>query len=388
MNAAAGELQRIARDAKARVRLAELVGRRVDLKRKGGEHLGLCPFHAEKTPSFTVVERKGFYHCFGCGAHGDAIGWLMAIDGLGFADAVAVLAAEAGIEVPATSLPARARLPGPAGGAGAGKTPRLVPRETEAEAAADRDRKIRRARELWAGCVPAAGTPAESYLRARGIDVARLGGMPPTIRFHAALHHRETGRVLPAMVAAIQAPDGTVCGVHRTYLSADGTGKADVPSAKMMFGIAWQGATRLAAAGPVLGVAEGIETGLSVMLASLGGGGAGGAGSGQKALPVWAALSLGNMAGSGDASQRGHRHPERDGVRLPARAPDMDRPGIVLPSHVEELVLIADGDSGDPLSADCLLTRAAVRARREGRRVRILRPPAGTDFNDVLRGAA
>ena len=62
-------------ELRLRVSLADLVGKRVRLIRKGREYGGLCPFHNEKTPSFYVVEDKGFFHCFGCGAHGDAIGF-------------------------------------------------------------------------------------------------------------------------------------------------------------------------------------------------------------------------------------------------------------------------------------------------------------------------
>src|SRR5438105_14197098 len=83
-----------------RIPLADLVGRRVRLTRRGREQGGLCPFHNEKTPSFYVVEDKGFFHCFGCGAHGDAIGFLMRADNLDFIEAVERLAAEAGIAVP------------------------------------------------------------------------------------------------------------------------------------------------------------------------------------------------------------------------------------------------------------------------------------------------
>lgn len=87
-------------DLRARVGLASVVGRRVKLTRAGRELKGCCPFHNEKTPSFYVNEDKGFYHCFGCGAHGDAIGFVMAQDGLTFMDAVKSLAAEAGLTVP------------------------------------------------------------------------------------------------------------------------------------------------------------------------------------------------------------------------------------------------------------------------------------------------
>ena len=87
-------------ELRGRVSLAELVGRRVRLVRRGREHSGLCPFHNEKTPSFYVVEDKGFFHCFGCGAHGDAIGFVMRADNLDFIEAVERLAGEAGIAVP------------------------------------------------------------------------------------------------------------------------------------------------------------------------------------------------------------------------------------------------------------------------------------------------
>ncbi len=83
-----------------RVALADLISRRVKLKKRGREHEGLCPFHNEKTPSFTVSEAKGFFHCFGCGAHGDAIGWVMKVEGLSFPEAVEKLAAETGLAMP------------------------------------------------------------------------------------------------------------------------------------------------------------------------------------------------------------------------------------------------------------------------------------------------
>ncbi len=84
-----------------RVDIVDVVGSRVALKNAGrGEHKGLCPFHDEKTPSFTVSSAKQFYHCFGCGAHGTAIGFLMAHDGLEFPGAVEELAHIAGLEVP------------------------------------------------------------------------------------------------------------------------------------------------------------------------------------------------------------------------------------------------------------------------------------------------
>jgi DNA primase len=87
-------------DFKARLPLVEIVARRVRLTRRGHEHVGLCPFHREKTPSFTVSEAKGFYHCFGCGQHGNAIDFVMATEGLEFGEAVARLAEQTGLALP------------------------------------------------------------------------------------------------------------------------------------------------------------------------------------------------------------------------------------------------------------------------------------------------
>ncbi len=136
-------------ELRARVSLAEIVGRRVTLQKRGREYTGLCPFHKEKTPSFHVVEEKGFYHCFGCGAHGDVIGFSMQTQNLGFREAVEELARVAGLE---------------------------VPRETPQE----REREQRRA--TLAGAMAAAaqffqaqlaapgGAAARAYLEGRGLD--------------------------------------------------------------------------------------------------------------------------------------------------------------------------------------------------------------------------
>ena len=87
----------------SRVDLIEIVNARVPLRRTGREFMACCPFHAEKTPSFTVSPRKQFYHCFGCGAHGTAIGFLMAYERLEFPEAVEDLARLVGLEVPRTA---------------------------------------------------------------------------------------------------------------------------------------------------------------------------------------------------------------------------------------------------------------------------------------------
>lgn len=96
-------------EIRARVPLAEVIGRRTRLIRRGREHVALCPFHNEKTPSFTVSEEKGFFHCFGCGAHGDVIGFVMRDEGLNFPEAVEKLAGHAGLAMPKETPQARER---------------------------------------------------------------------------------------------------------------------------------------------------------------------------------------------------------------------------------------------------------------------------------------
>jgi DNA primase len=84
----------------ARSDIVEIIGARVPLKKSGREFKACCPFHSEKSPSFWVSPAKQFYHCFGCGAHGTVIGFLMQYEKMEFLDAVADLAQRAGLEVP------------------------------------------------------------------------------------------------------------------------------------------------------------------------------------------------------------------------------------------------------------------------------------------------
>src|SRR3982751_7113344 len=84
----------------ARADVVDIVGRHVQLKKGGANFMGLCPFHGEKTPSFTVSPSKQFYHCFGCGVHGNAIGFLMAYAGMGYVAAIKDLASSVGMQVP------------------------------------------------------------------------------------------------------------------------------------------------------------------------------------------------------------------------------------------------------------------------------------------------
>ncbi len=137
-----------------RISLSGLIGRRVKLVRRGREFAGLCPFHHEKTPSFYVVEDKSFFHCFGCGVHGDLIGFAMRSENLDFIEAVEKLAGEAGLAVPQATPQERERA----------QRQKTLLEATEAAAAFYEDR-------LWAP----AGARAREYLQGRGLD-------PETIR--------------------------------------------------------------------------------------------------------------------------------------------------------------------------------------------------------------
>ena len=93
-----------------RVRIADVIGPHVQLKKAGGRFYGLCPFHDEKTASFMVHSERQFFYCFGCGANGDAIGFLIEYHGLKFAEAVKQLAASVGMSVPKERTPTPRRV--------------------------------------------------------------------------------------------------------------------------------------------------------------------------------------------------------------------------------------------------------------------------------------
>ena len=101
-------------DLLARIDIVDVIDSRVPLKKSGANYKACCPFHSEQTPSFTVSQSKQFYHCFGCGAHGTAISFLMEYERLSFPDAVEELAHSQGIEIPReeTQQAARQRHPG------------------------------------------------------------------------------------------------------------------------------------------------------------------------------------------------------------------------------------------------------------------------------------
>lgn len=149
-------------EIRARVPLAEVVGKRVQLRKRGANHTGLCPFHREKTPSFTVHDDKGFYHCFGCQAHGDVIDFIMKTENLTFPETVERLAGLAGMRLPASD-------------------PRDAERQREYK---DINQALEAAAQWFADQLKGpAGAEARKYLRERGLTDAaiarfRLGFAP------------------------------------------------------------------------------------------------------------------------------------------------------------------------------------------------------------------
>lgn len=152
-------------ELRSRITLSSVISRTTRLQKAGREFKACCPFHNEKTPSFTVNDEKGFYHCFGCGAHGDAIRWLTDQRGLSFMDAVKELAAEAGMDVPAPD-----------------------PRAAERAEKRDSLHDVMQAAQDWFvdNLRGADGVQAREYLKSRGFDahtVERFGfGLAPDDR--------------------------------------------------------------------------------------------------------------------------------------------------------------------------------------------------------------
>ena len=231
--------RRSPRRAQERVRLSEHVGRRVKLTKRGPDWWGLCVFHNEKTSSFSVNDAKGFYHCFGCGAHGDVLDWWRLVEGLTFDEALERLRREAG-EPSTNSLGDRQRRDG------------------------DVERKQADARAIWRATLPIVGTIAETYLRhARCVGLT----LPDCLRFHPALAigPRELGEA-PALVAAVTTWAALSLQFRRNVscrkLNLRGRRQS---MAERALGPVGQGAVCLAPAGIVTGLAKGIETGLSAM---------------------------------------------------------------------------------------------------------------------------
>jgi len=297
-----------------------LVERDLPLKRSGRLLTACCPFHNECTPSFFVY--PDHYHCFACGAHGGTIDYLRLTRRIGFVEAVRELCGRSGGYSPQRS---------------AGVAAPILPATV-----APRSPYVA---ELWAG----ADRPrlAELYLWSRGIRV-RPKPLPDAIRGHGRVWCAETRQFRPAVLAALQDETGTVRALQRIWCEASiecgdampekGTRSTDLAAGKKTVGVMGQAAVRLSAPGPVLGLAEGIESALSAAQLF--------------SLPVWAACG---------ASRLGSVH---------------------VPDVVREIIIFGDDGAAGHDAA-----MKAVRAyRTQGMRASAEFPPPGArDWNDFLR---
>lgn len=302
----AGDLDHL----KSRIRLSEFVGRTVKLAPGKNDRFGCCPFHDEKTASFSVNDGKGFYHCFGCGAHGDILDWWQKIEGMSFPDAAERLRREAG------ARPMR--------------EPDFTPQGDDRHG----EKRELHARSIWNATKPIGGTVAEAYLR----QVRKIGCvLPECLRFHPGLRFNPgNSDELPAMVAAVTNLPGVIVAIQRTFLERDGSGKAAIENPKRSLGSIARGAVCLAPAGSVVGLAEGVETGLSAMELFR--------------VPVWCALGS-NLA------------------------------GVKLPRGVRHVAIFADRGAAGEAAAE----KAREAMRLQGRKVTVRFPTIGKDFNDELK---
>lgn len=224
--------------------LPDVAGKIIALRPAGKEWVACCPFHSDRSPSFTIFEGGKRFHCFGCGASGDVLDFVQRAYGASLPEAARMLGAD---EVPRVALP-----PNP-------------PADRQAKANEER------ALWIWEHAAPAAGSLAEAYLGFRGIAPP----FPPDIRF-ARLPCGSRGE-MPCLIAAVRDVAGKVAGIQRIFLAPDGLGKANIGKPKLSLGSVKGGAIRLGDldGSGLLTVCEGPEDGLS-LLGNLGG-------------PVWVA---------------------------------------------------------------------------------------------------
>jgi hypothetical protein len=368
-------------EIRQRYPLVQLIGKSVKLGPTTSGGKGLCPFHAESTPSFHVDDNRRTYHCYGCGAHGSVFDWVMHVEQCDFAEAVRKLDAGRDLAAPATP----------------------EPKARQEKRSTDLVGSSVVGRWLWQTAVPARGTIVEVYLRSRGLSIEGLPGGIDALRFHPRAAHVPwridaapgDSRVrAPAMIAGMADAGGAIRGVHATYLRRDGSAKADLSPSRKMWGpltghAVWLSGSAGGDRAYPLVVGEGIETVWSFVQ------------SWGRPCRAAAALSLDNLQG----------FPLMAGNALPVWNPriDPDRRCFTLADPGDVIVLV-DADmkplrdrrvqvargkrpevrtiSGRERSQLCA-TLATQQWRRAGaRRIEAARPPVGMDFNDMVRGAA
>lgn len=224
------DLARICADLRSRFPISGVACQAgVKLVRAGRELKGCCPFHPDRTPSFTIYADDRRFQCFGCGAEGDVLDFVQRAYGVKLKEAIDMLD----------------------GGA-------LRELEQQRVVATPKADWSKAARQIWGDAAAIEGTVAEAYLRRRGITMR----LPQTLRF-ACLRYPQDQRRRPALVAAVCSPDGDLTGIQRTFLTDDGA-KADVPEVKLSLGRVAGGAIQLGPPVSSLVVTEGLEDGLTL----------------------------------------------------------------------------------------------------------------------------
>lgn len=340
---------------KDRIKLSDIVGIDITLKKHGRDYFGCCPFHGERTASFTVNDDKQFYHCFGCGAHGDVFKYLEERKGSSFIEALRLLEADTGISFdnPANKAEIDQR--------------RIDRQRSEEEA---QKQKRESARGLWGYAAPMKDTPAQAYLEGRGINFTKLGKLPGAIRYRHDVYNAELRREIPAMLTAIIDLNGQHVATHRTFLEHKGKGwtKATLENAKTILG-AFKGAAmpifkgtcqktlRDIDAGTPIYVSEGIEDALTIAMAE----------------PRRRVLAAGTLDKIGS---------------------------LILPPQAGDLIIVGQWDKrredGKRSAVDALEDQIALQQEQADaqvdeygvvRSVKIMWPPPEyKDFNDLLRG--
>lgn len=358
-----------------------------------GDYWASCPFHGDATSSFHLVEpngRGGFFKCFGCEAKGTAVDFHIAAYGGTPRDALKALADGAGIEreeSPEVRAARQARLDADLA-------------RNAAAAAAEARRNLARARAVWLSARAFGASPILSqYLRARGIDLDALGGVPPVLRFAPDLpcydgqDAQGRPRLIwrgPAMVAAIGTA-GDFRGVHRTWITPTGRARlesgAKVPKQ-------WLGETGRVFGSPVrlspvtdcVIVGEGIETTLAVLAAMWR--------KGRRHWSAEAALSLGALAGPADPAGVGPGL-GANGKPLPSAIPDFDvlknpgwmPAGLLNVGRVRRLLILGEGSAKCAATAERHGRRALAKLLTTAERVKLVVPRrdwgSGLDYADL-----
>lgn len=244
-----GDLSEAIARVKATISMSGLVAQAglAQFQRSGPEWKACCPFHEDRTPSFTIFADDRRWHCHGaCGTGGDQIDFVTKFNGVELRDAIARLDASALEPTQPRSQPSKAE-------------------------------NIGRAQRIWRESKPITNTPATVYLsEVRGITIAP----PPTLRF-SRLTYGSRGPLHPCLVALITTPAGKIGGIQRTYLRSGGRGKLTVEKPKLSLGAVRQNAIRLAPADAEMILCEGLEDGLTLQQ--------------DLGLPTWVAAGAGML---------------------------------------------------------------------------------------------